>query len=108
MQRVAENLRAINPERVGPPLYLGGIFVGYSKAQHRHTGKTSPYDMQSDAIQGPAHVERRLPVQARAPRDQAPAQGADNRNALRPNPDGRRYMRPLNSRLSPCVHPDDD
>jgi hypothetical protein len=44
MQGIAENLGAIDSEGFGPTLYLGGVVVGNSKAQHRHTQKQNAYD----------------------------------------------------------------
>ena len=44
MQSIAQNLGAIDSKRVCPSLNLSGIFVGHSKAQHRHTQKSTAYD----------------------------------------------------------------
>lgn len=47
MERVAQDLGAVDPERVCPLLDLGGVFIRDAKTQHRHTQQSSPYDKRS-------------------------------------------------------------
>jgi len=44
MQCIAENLGTIDPEGVCPLLDRGRVFVGHTKAEHRHTLKSTAYD----------------------------------------------------------------
>ena len=44
MQGVAQDLSAIDSERVGPRLDRGGVFIGNPEAEHRHTVNRIAYD----------------------------------------------------------------
>jgi hypothetical protein len=45
MESVAENLRTVHSECLGPPLNLGCLVIRHAKTEHRHTAQDSVYDM---------------------------------------------------------------
>ncbi len=47
MKSVAENLRALHPERFRPALNRSSLGIGNTKTKHRHTGQSIMYDTHS-------------------------------------------------------------